>query len=142
MTKLKPELSKKNRYWISKHRYYELKHFCLQYQEWKAMYLSLSEPYHTTFEMPQDSKKTIEWSDPTSKMVLKREYYLTRMKLVEETAKMADPQIAQYLFEGVTTDVGYTYLKSVKDIPCGKDFYYDRYRRFFWLLHSKMMRWF
>lgn len=29
------ELSEKNPYYISKHRYYELKHFCLQYPEWK-----------------------------------------------------------------------------------------------------------
>ena len=29
------ELSKKNPYYISKHRYYELKHFCRQYDEWK-----------------------------------------------------------------------------------------------------------
>lgn len=26
-----PELSEKNPYWIERHRYYELKHFCLQY---------------------------------------------------------------------------------------------------------------
>lgn len=29
------EISKKNPHYISKHRYYELKHFCLQYPEWK-----------------------------------------------------------------------------------------------------------
>lgn len=29
------EVSKRNKYYISKHRYYELKHFCLQYPEWK-----------------------------------------------------------------------------------------------------------
>lgn len=28
---VRPELSKKNKYYISKHRYYELKHLCLQY---------------------------------------------------------------------------------------------------------------
>lgn len=140
MTKLKPELSKKNRYWISRHRYYELKHFCLQYREWKTMYLSLSEPYHTSVGFSGNPKESIEWSDSTAATVMKREYYLTRMKLVEETAKMADPTIAEYLFKGVTTDVGYTYLKNVMDIPCGKDMYYDRYRRFFWLLHSKMIR--
>lgn len=28
---MRPELSQKNPYWIGKHRYYELKHFCLQY---------------------------------------------------------------------------------------------------------------
>ena len=31
----RPELSKKSPYWIDKHRYYELKHFCLQYPLWK-----------------------------------------------------------------------------------------------------------
>lgn len=29
------ELSERNPYYISKHRYYELKHFCLQYPEWE-----------------------------------------------------------------------------------------------------------
>ena len=30
--------SQNNEYWISKHRYYELKHFCMQYPLWKAAY--------------------------------------------------------------------------------------------------------
>ena len=34
-TTIRPELSEKNPYWIEKHRYYELKHFCLQYPIWK-----------------------------------------------------------------------------------------------------------
>lgn len=32
-TTIRPEVSEKNQYWIEKHRYYELKHFCLQYKE-------------------------------------------------------------------------------------------------------------
>ena len=27
---IRPEVSQKNPFWIGKHRYYELKHFCLQ----------------------------------------------------------------------------------------------------------------
>ena len=34
----KPELSKKSKYWIPRHRYYELKHFCLQYPEWEKLW--------------------------------------------------------------------------------------------------------
>lgn len=41
-TTIRAEVSKKNPYWIEKHRYYELKHFCLQYPIWKQAYLSLS----------------------------------------------------------------------------------------------------
>lgn len=29
-TTIRPELSEKNQYWLDKHRYYELKHFCLK----------------------------------------------------------------------------------------------------------------
>ena len=137
MTKLKPELSKKNRYWISKHRYYELKHFCLQYKEWKALYLSMSEPYHTTI-VPDSDHNNIEWVDSTATTVIKRDYYLSKMRIVEETALRTDPQLYRYIFKGVTENVGYTYLKTVMNIPCGRDMYYDRYRKFFWMLDSKM----
>lgn len=40
-TTLRAELSEKNPYWIEKHRYYELKHFCLQYPIWKKAYAAL-----------------------------------------------------------------------------------------------------
>ncbi len=37
-TTIRPELSDKNKYWIDRHRYYELKHFCMQYDIWKQAY--------------------------------------------------------------------------------------------------------
>jgi len=40
-TTIKPELPDKNKHYIEKHRYYELKHFCLQYQAWKRAYAAL-----------------------------------------------------------------------------------------------------
>ena len=40
-TVIRPETSKKNKYWIPRHRYHELKHFCLQYPLWKKAYLEL-----------------------------------------------------------------------------------------------------
>ena len=57
-TVLRSELSPKNKYYIDKHRYYELKHFCLQYTEWKKSYsafddtslsLSMIEHNHTLY---------------------------------------------------------------------------------------------
>ena len=35
-TQIRPETSQKNPYWIPKHRYYELKHFVMQYPAWVA----------------------------------------------------------------------------------------------------------
>ena len=54
--------------------------------------------------------------------------------MVERAAIDADKILASYILRAVTEDLSYTYLKSRLEIPCGKDMYYDRYRRFFWLL--------
>lgn len=39
---VRSELSKRNKWHISKHKFLELKHFCLQYPEWHKLYLELS----------------------------------------------------------------------------------------------------
>lgn len=57
MSIVKPELSKANRYWISKHRYYELYHFCLQYYEWEKEYM-YNTIYAKTFSVIFENDKT------------------------------------------------------------------------------------
>ena len=54
--------------------------------------------------------------------------------MVEQAAMDADEYLWHYILRAVTEGLSYTYLKSRLDIPCSKDTYYDRYRRFFWLL--------
>lgn len=130
-TIIRPDISQKNKYWINKHRHYELKHFCLQYPEWKKTYnsspnISLS----TTNEV---SRSNIH-SDPTFKEVMRRKRYLERIELIEQIAREADDDLHNYILKGVTEGLSYTHLKHRLDIPCSKDTYYDRYRRFFWLL--------
>ena len=41
-TDIRPEISPNNKYWIEKHRYYELKHFCLQYPLWNMRIIRLT----------------------------------------------------------------------------------------------------
>ena len=36
---MRTTVSKKNKYWISRHRYLELSHFCAQYNEWIRLQL-------------------------------------------------------------------------------------------------------
>lgn len=55
------------------------------------------------------------------------------MKMVVKCCKEADESIWTYIFEGVTCGVSYGVLVT-RGIPCGKDYYYDKYRKFFWLL--------
>lgn len=129
---VRAELSKKNKYWISKHRYYELKYFCLQYPLWRRAYELLDGLQLYSYDQVYVSNS--DPSDVTGKCVEEREIYFDRMKIVEQAAIEADPYLASYILKAVTEGLSYTYLKTKLDIPCSRDMYYDRYRRFFWIL--------
>lgn len=132
-TVIRPEISEKNKYWISKHRHYELKHFCLQYPIWKNEYAALSDlsvPLSMNNQIPSSSLP----SDPTAKRAMMKAQYSEKIDLIERVAKEADQYLYDYILKAVTEELSYTYLKVKMGIPCGRDMYYDRYRRFFWLL--------
>lgn len=134
-TVIRPEISTKNKYWIDKHRHYELKHFCLQYPEWKKAYAEFND-----ISMPLSTIERVSTSnlpgDPTAKRAVMKAHYQERMNLIEKIAMEADMYLHNYILKAVTENLSYTYLRSRLGIPCGRDMYYDRYRRFFWLLSN------
>ena len=131
---IRPELSKNHKYWISKHRYYELKYFCLQYPLWKKAYELLDGLQISSYDLIYISNT--DPSDPTGECVDERSVYFERMQTVENAAREADPYLASYILKAVTEGRSYNYMKTMFDIPCSKDMYYDRYRRFFWILSN------
>lgn len=133
-TVIRPELSVKNKYWIEKHRYYELKHFCLQYQTWKKAYSHLDGLSRRQMDLAAIAVKN-NISDPTAKCVEAMLYYSDRMKLVEDAAEKADPDLSSYILKGVTEGISYECLRHCHEMPCSRDTYYDRYRKFFWALN-------
>ncbi len=132
-TRIRPELSTKNKYWVSKNRHYELRYFCLQYPDWRKAYAELDGS--SIFSSRSNGIPSgREPGDPTASLVEKRSSYFDKMRIVEQTAIDADPDLASYILKGVTEGVSYDQLKARLEIPCSRDTYYDRYRRFFWLL--------
>lgn len=132
-TVIRPAISERNKYYIDKHRYYELKHFCLQYNEWKKAYRSCCESiiFTSRFEkLPSSSTP----GDLTAKYAVRRAQYGEKIKMIEDLAKEADDFLYPYILKAVTEGLSYTYMKTKMGIPCGRDMYYDRYRKFFWLL--------
>lgn len=132
-TVIRAKLSEKNKYYIDKHRYYELKHFCLQYNEWKKAYAACCDAviFASQFDMMPSSKIP---GDLTAKYATRRAQYAERIKMIEKAAMDSDEFLYPYILKAVTEGLSYPYLKTKLDIPCGKDMYYDRYRKFFWLL--------
>ena len=51
----------------------------------------------------------------------------------------ASNEMASYIFKAVTQGLSYEALRLQMNMPCSRDIYYDRYRRFFYLL-SKYRR--
>lgn len=131
---IKPELSRKNRYWIPKYRHYELKYFCLQYNEWKKLYSEISMLRTAKYN---DSVRTKQIIDPTLRIVEMRQLYSSRINLIEETAEKTDTDLSVYILKGITEGLSYDSLRLRFNIPCSKDTYYDRYRRFFWILDKR-----
>lgn len=125
------------KYNISPNRFMELYHHCLQYNEWKdelkykcdtvnSIQISDMPIYHAN-------------SDATQLLAIRRTFLADKCKMIEETAKEADEILHKYILKAVTNKgITYAYLKTVMDIPCGKDMYYDRRRKFYWLLSKKI----
>ena len=95
-TVVRPKLSEKNKYYIDKHRYYELKHFCLQYNEWKKLYTSCCEALIFTSKFETFQASTMP-SDLTAKYALKRAQYAERIKMVEDAARESDEFLYPYI---------------------------------------------
>lgn len=132
MSEFKPELSKDNPYYIGRHRYYELKHFCLQYPNWQKQLKMLEPPL--TPEFIERFQKASALPNPTERIAIMRAAISECSKLVEDAAKEADPELAKWLLAGVTEGRNYENLQTTMGIPCSRDTYYDRYRKFFWIL--------
>lgn len=134
-TTIRPELSEKNKYWMERHRYYELKHFCLQYPIWKKAYQGLDGLSKRPGDLASiGTTNTI--SDPTARCAEARLFYSQRMEMIERVATETAPELSKYIVKGVTDGFSYDHLKARLEIPCCKDVYYELYRRFFWLLNK------
>ena len=85
-TTIRPEVSEKNQYWIEKHRYYELKHFCLQYPIWRKSYAML-DGFPSSWPKSIPPSRTNNISDPVAKCAMARLFYSNRMDMIERMAE-------------------------------------------------------
>jgi hypothetical protein len=134
-TTTRPELSEKNRWWISKHRYYELRHFCLQYPEWKKQVAEIDGLHaHDPSKERVNEGRT---SDPTSVFAQARIFLNDRIELVEKAAYETCGHQFWYtiLVAAVTEGASYDVLEARTGMmPIARSEWYEMYRKFFWTL--------
>ncbi len=130
------EISKKNKYWIEKNRYNELKYFCLQYPIWREAYNSLSSLSKRPSDLEIFTKNTSNIS-PTEKCAEARLKYKNLMSKIEQSALETDNELHSYILIAVTEGLSFETLKLKHNIPCGRRKYYELYRLFFYILNKR-----
>ena len=135
MSRMRSKMSKKNNWYIDPERYLELKHFCLQYPEWRRK-LNFLMPMATSSYANQKPRKGRATSDVVGSFMEQSFEIITMVDMVENSCMEADHAIWRWLLVGVTENVGYEELKA-RGIPCGKDYYYDAYHKFFYILDKE-----
>lgn len=133
-TKIRSVISESNPSYISKHRYYELKHYCLQYPEWikQRLYLRNQVRSRSVIEMVPGDRT---YEDHISQIVDEINELSKNIELVEYCCNKADPELSGYILEAVTTGKTYAYFYSVKSIACSRSYFYKKYRQFFYFLN-------
>lgn len=130
-TRIRPETSKKNPYYISKHRLYELKHFVMQYPEWEEKLRELRGIVRTP---PTDSDKVNNGSvsDITGDTAVLRELYSRCIDMVIKAAEETHPMYGLIIAKNVICEQ--TYRDWSEGQVLSRDEYYRLYRKFFYIL--------
>ena len=133
-TDIRSEISERSEWWIPRQRYYELKHFCMQYPDWKIQLKAIDGYQHQAdfTDMPKTVENDI--FDPVARTAQQRERLLRRIDMVESAAREAGADLSGYILKGITEGIAYSILCTKLTIPCNRNEYYDCYRKFFWIL--------
>lgn len=127
----------KEKYGISKHKFAEVYHFCMQYNEWKDELKYKTETVKSVEISDMPASHTV--GHATEDLALRRVELRRKCELVEQTAIEADGEIYQYILKAVTNEgISYDYLDKIMNIPRGRNYYYDKRRKFYYLIAQKI----
>lgn len=131
-------LSTKNPYYLTKHRFYEVYHYAMQYQEWKDEYRTAEQ---TMRGIAYDGVKVKSSGsgDALERVAIRLTELSEKIEMLEAVARETDKDLSEYILRGVTDEqVTYNYLSMVLHIPCSRNTYYSLRRKFYWLLSKRL----
>lgn len=137
-TKIRPELSRRNKWWIPKYRFLELKYYCLQYDSWQKEYQILSSDLGMISpRYKHDRVLESKYADKTADIAIRRIILENKIRMVQRLTCEADYSLSEYLLKAVTRGMTYPELSTKYDMPCGNNMFYDRWHKFFYLLDKE-----
>lgn len=136
-TTIRPEISKNKEYYIDRERFYELKHFCRQYPNWKKEYLNLRNEIVQNVKREGDIKTISGLSRKTEDLAVKMAYISEKIDLVDSIISDLDELLSKWIFLAVTEGFSYDYLRVKLGMKHSKGSFYNEFRKFFWILSEK-----
>jgi hypothetical protein len=109
-------------------------HYALNYQDWLMEYNALADP-STGLRYDKDHVQSSNHVDTTEANGIRRAELREHMKIVEQAAIEADPDLYRFILLGVTMEEAtYDILRRKYDMPASRGTFYDRRRKFYWVL--------
>lgn len=131
------------KYQISKHEFYTVYHYALQYHDWIDRRNDLVNSVQG-IRYDKEKIQTSPSQDGLEMQAIKIAELSHKIQLIERTAYDADQGIYKWILKAVTNEnVSYETLRNPsksedEPIPCGRAFYFDRRRKFYWLLYQRI----
>lgn len=129
-------LSEKNEFYLPKEEFLTVLHFALQYPRW-CEELRTDPDTSRAIRYDEDRVQTSGGYDSTAETAMRRKAIADKKKLVEEVAMAAGKEIYPYLLRGATGGFTFWQLRQ-QGMPCEKTMYYERRRKFYYLLAQKI----
>lgn len=129
-------LSEKNEFYLPKEEFLTVLHFAQQYPNWERE-LRTEPDTSKAITYDEERVQTSGGYDACSETAMRRYALAKKKQLVEDTVREVAPEIYEYLLLGVA--YGWTFWQlQAKGMPCEKDTYYNRRRKFYHLLAKKI----
>lgn len=133
MSRIRLRHSKKSRYYLEPELYMETYWHCMRYHALKTEYEN-----SVGLVRGRSEGASSGTGDPTASQAMRLARIGTAIRRIEDTARAVAPEIYTYLLAGVTErHMTFDRLKA-KGMPCERDMYYDRRRKFYWLMAKKL----
>ena len=130
---------KTGKFYIPKSAFMSARYYALRYHEYIDRYRQLQSEDIDAIDYSKDRTDGGSQNSSVESKAIKMAELKEKIELIENTAVEAGGDIAKYVLKAVTEeDVPCWLLIKQYDMPCGKKMFYERRRKFYYLLSDRI----
>jgi len=118
------------KWWLDKDLYRLARYYARMYPKWLDEYNAIGGDAKDGYG---DGKAGRFKTSETEREAMRREEIGRKIAKIERAAMEADPQLSEWILEGVENCRKFEELKGL-GMPCERDMYYDRRKKFYYIL--------